>query len=58
MKSRAAIAVAAGKPLEIDEIEVSGPKAGEVLIQVDQVKMQKVLFLIILPVKKVFGPIF
>ena len=34
MKSRAAIAVAAGKPLEIDEIEVSGPKAGEVLIQI------------------------
>lgn len=34
MKSRAAIAVAAGKPLEIDEIDVQGPKAGEVLMRV------------------------
>jgi S-(hydroxymethyl)glutathione dehydrogenase/alcohol dehydrogenase len=34
MKSRAAIAVAAGKPLEIDEVEVGGPKAGEVLIEI------------------------
>ena len=33
MKSRAAIAVAAGKPLEIAEIDVQGPKAGEVLIR-------------------------
>lgn len=33
MKSRAAIALAAGKPLEIDEVDVQGPKAGEVLIR-------------------------
>ncbi|MBC81750.1 MAG: S-(hydroxymethyl)glutathione dehydrogenase/class III alcohol dehydrogenase [Gammaproteobacteria bacterium] len=34
MKSRAAVAWEAGKPLEIEEIEVDGPKAGEVLIRV------------------------
>jgi len=34
MKSRAAVAVEAGKPLEIAEIEVAGPKAGEVLVQI------------------------
>ena len=34
MKSRAAIAVAAGQPLEIDEIDVQGPQAGEVLMRV------------------------
>ena len=34
MKSRAAIAFEAGKPLVIDEIDVAGPKAGEVLIQI------------------------
>ena len=34
MKSRAAVAVEAGKPLEIAEIDVEGPKAGEVLIQI------------------------
>lgn len=33
MKSRAAVAWQAGKPLEIEEVEVSGPKAGEVLIR-------------------------
>src|SRR6056300_1957820 len=33
MKSRAAVAFAAGKPLEIAEVEVGGPKAGEVLIE-------------------------
>ncbi len=33
MKSRAAIAIEAGKKLLIDEIDVSGPKAGEVLVQ-------------------------
>ncbi len=31
MKIRAAIAVEAGKPLEIDDVELEGPKAGEVL---------------------------
>lgn len=34
MKSRAAVAFAANQPLEIVEIDVSGPKAGEVLVQI------------------------
>jgi S-(hydroxymethyl)glutathione dehydrogenase/alcohol dehydrogenase len=34
MKSRAAIAYKAGAPLAIDEIDVEGPKAGEVLVEV------------------------
>lgn len=34
MKSRAAIAWEAGRPLEIEEIDVTGPKEGEVLIQI------------------------
>ncbi len=34
MKTRAAIALEAGKPLIIDEIDLDGPKAGEVLIEV------------------------
>ena len=34
MKSRAAVAWEAGKPLTIEEVEVDGPKAGEVLIRV------------------------
>ena len=34
MKTRAAIAVAAGKPLEIAEVDLDGPRAGEVLIEV------------------------
>ncbi|HEX2796265.1 MAG TPA: S-(hydroxymethyl)glutathione dehydrogenase/class III alcohol dehydrogenase [Immundisolibacter sp.] len=33
MKARAAIAWAAGQPLEIDEVEVAGPRAGEVLVR-------------------------
>jgi len=33
MKSRAAVAWEAGRPLEIEEIEVQGPKSGEVLIR-------------------------
>ena len=33
MKSRAAVAWEAGKPLEIEEVEVAAPKAGEVLIR-------------------------
>ena len=33
MKSRAAVAWEAGKPLEIEEIDVQGPKDGEVLIR-------------------------
>ena len=34
MKSRAAIAWEAGKPLSVEEIEVAGPKAGEVLVRI------------------------
>ncbi|HEY7217938.1 MAG TPA: S-(hydroxymethyl)glutathione dehydrogenase/class III alcohol dehydrogenase [Candidatus Binatia bacterium] len=34
MKSRAAVAWEAGKPLVIEEVEVGGPNAGEVLIKV------------------------
>ena len=33
MKTRAAVAWEAGKPLEIQEIDIDGPKAGEVLIR-------------------------
>lgn len=33
MKTRAAVAWAAGQPLTIEEIDVAGPKAGEVLIR-------------------------
>jgi S-(hydroxymethyl)glutathione dehydrogenase/alcohol dehydrogenase len=33
MKTRAAVAVAAGKPLEIHEVDLEGPKAGEVLVE-------------------------
>ena len=33
MKARAAVAWQADKPLSIEEIEVSGPKAGEVMVQ-------------------------
>jgi S-(hydroxymethyl)glutathione dehydrogenase / alcohol dehydrogenase len=34
MKVRAAVAVEAGKPLEIEEVELEGPRAGEVLVEV------------------------
>ncbi|MHA6297986.1 S-(hydroxymethyl)glutathione dehydrogenase/class III alcohol dehydrogenase [Devosia sp. CAU 1758] len=34
MKTRAAVAFAAGKPLEIIEVDLEGPKAGEVLIEI------------------------
>ena len=33
MKARAAVAVEAGHPLVIEEIDVAAPKAGEVLVQ-------------------------
>lgn len=33
MKSRAAIAWGAGQPLTIDEIDIEGPRAGEVMIR-------------------------
>jgi S-(hydroxymethyl)glutathione dehydrogenase/alcohol dehydrogenase len=34
MKTRAAIAYAAGKPLAIEEVELEGPRAGEVLVEI------------------------
>jgi S-(hydroxymethyl)glutathione dehydrogenase / alcohol dehydrogenase len=34
MKTRAAVAVAAGKPLEVTEVDLEGPRAGEVMIEV------------------------
>ncbi len=34
MKTRAAVAIAAGKPLEVTEVDLDGPRAGEVLIEV------------------------
>ncbi|MGF6228935.1 S-(hydroxymethyl)glutathione dehydrogenase/alcohol dehydrogenase [Inquilinus ginsengisoli] len=34
MKTRAAVAVAAGKPLEILEVDLEGPKFGEVLVEI------------------------
>jgi S-(hydroxymethyl)glutathione dehydrogenase/alcohol dehydrogenase len=34
MKTRAAIAVGAGKPLEIHEVDLAGPAAGEVLVEI------------------------
>jgi len=34
MKTRAAVALAAGKPLEIVEVDLEGPRAGEVLIEI------------------------
>ena len=34
MKSKAAIAYAAGKPLEVVEVDLEGPKAGEVLVEI------------------------
>lgn len=34
MRTRAAVAVAAGKPLEIMEVNLEGPRKGEVLIEI------------------------
>jgi S-(hydroxymethyl)glutathione dehydrogenase/alcohol dehydrogenase len=34
MKTRAAVAYAAGKPLVVEEVELEGPKAGEVLVEI------------------------
>ena len=34
MRTRAAVAIAAGKPLEVMDVNVSGPGAGEVLVEV------------------------
>ncbi len=34
MKTRAAVAVAAGKPLEVTEVDLDGPRDGEVLVEI------------------------
>src|SRR6201987_5305011 len=34
MKTRAAVAYAAGKPLEVVTVDLQGPKAGEVLVEI------------------------
>ena len=34
MKTKAAVALEAGKPLEVMEVNLEGPKAGEVLIEI------------------------
>lgn len=34
MKTRAAVAFAAGKPLDVVEVDLEGPKAGEVLVEI------------------------
>ena len=34
MKTRAAVAVAKAKPLEIMEVDLEGPRAGEVMVEV------------------------
>ncbi len=34
MKSRAALAVQAGKPLEITDVNLEGPKEGEILVEI------------------------
>jgi S-(hydroxymethyl)glutathione dehydrogenase/alcohol dehydrogenase len=34
MKTRAAVALEKGKPLTVAEVELEGPKAGEVLVEV------------------------
>jgi len=34
MRTKAAVAVAAGKPLEVMEVNLEGPKEGEVLVEI------------------------
>ena len=34
MKTRAALAWKAGQPLEVTTVELAGPKAGEVLVEI------------------------
>ena len=34
MKTRAAVAFQAGKPLSIEEVDLEGPRAGEVLVEI------------------------
>ena len=34
MKTRAAVAIQAGKPLEVMEVDLEGPRDGEVLVEI------------------------
>ncbi len=34
MRARAAVALEAGKPLEVMDVELDGPRAGEVLVEI------------------------
>ncbi|MFD1912263.1 S-(hydroxymethyl)glutathione dehydrogenase, partial [Halodurantibacterium flavum] len=34
MRTRAAVAVSAGRPLEVMEVNLEGPRAGEVLVEI------------------------
>jgi S-(hydroxymethyl)glutathione dehydrogenase/alcohol dehydrogenase len=34
MRTRAAVAWQAGKPLDVTEVELEGPRAGEVLVEI------------------------
>ena len=34
MRTRAAVAVAAGQPLEVMDVNLEGPRAGEVLVEI------------------------
>ncbi|MHA6264444.1 S-(hydroxymethyl)glutathione dehydrogenase, partial [Arenibacterium sp. CAU 1754] len=34
MRTRAAVALAAGKPLEVMDVNLEGPRAGEVLVEI------------------------
>ena len=34
MRTRAAVAIEAGKPLEIMDVNLEGPRAGEVLVEI------------------------
>ena len=43
MDVRAAVAVQAGKPLEVMTVQLDGPKAGETLAVVEAMKMENVL---------------
>jgi len=51
MRTRAAVALEAGKPLEIMEVNLEGPKAGEVLVEIlllRSVKVSQALRLVIM----------
>ncbi len=55
IKSRAAVAFAAGEPLQIVELDVEPPKAGEVLIKIAiLVYAIRMLLLYLVMIQKVF----